>query len=312
MHKTKLSPKYELTTYNPYREEFDVEWEGGVEKELQDLHFSDEEREGGADTEGRQISLDALRAYQWVQNERTRRRGIIAAGDLFDYHAHEEHDARTLANCGPIGVDTRIYQQCMTRDQYAGFLKALEVERTLLQRINVLKKLRMSGKRFLPEGVPSLDATRPKKTKLGYEPRVQDYSLLSLLEQEFCRKFGVTPSQYLTFKELLMRESELYGGVSEQRAIKLLQKPLNEVRHYLSHFDRLGLISRRKIPLPETPPPPPPQLPPPPQTAAATAAAVAAGAVIPTAMSPMLGTSRMHKDSKRHHKHKLKKHHEYS
>ena len=291
VHKTKLASKYEQTTYNPYREEFDIEWEGGVEKELQDLHFTDDEREHGADTEARQISLDALRAYQWVQNERTRRREIIVNADLFDLHAHEEYDAKILENCGNINVDPRIYQQCMTRDQYVEFLKALEVERMLLQRISTLRRLRMSGKRFLPEGVQSLDAMRAKRAKLGYEQNVNEYGLLSANEQDFCRKFSVSSSQYLTIKELLMRESELYGGVSDQRAVRLLQKSLPEVRHYLSHFERLGFISRRKTVLPDTPP--------------------ATATMMPTSVSPMMGTSRTHKEQKKHHKHKPKKHHHH-
>lgn len=242
--------------------------------------------------EGRQISLDALRAYQWVQNERTRRRGIIVNGDLFDYHAHEEYDAKILDNCGKIGVDTRIYQQCMTRDQYVEFLKALEVEQMLLQRINTLKKLRSSGKRFLPENVQSLDAMRAKRTKIGHDLNVAEYSLLSAAEQDFCKKSGVASAQYLTVKELLMRESELYGGVSDQRAARLLQKPPNEVRHFLTHFERLGLISRRKTLLPDTPP--------------------AATAMMTTSVSPMIGTTpRIHKEQKKHHKHKPKKHHHH-
>lgn len=293
VHKTKVYPKHEQATYNMYRKEFDIEWEGGVEKELQDLHFTDDEREHGTDIENRQISLDALRAYQWVQNERTRRREIIEKADLFDYHTYEEYDAKTLEHLKSTGVDMRIYQQFMSRDEYVGFIKALDVERMLLQKISVLKKLRSSGKRTLPEDYQPLDLTRGKKAKLGHEQNTSDYSLLSQNELDFCRKVGVTAAQYLTYKELLTRESVLYGGVSDQRAAKLLQKTPSEARHFLTHFERLGLIIRRKTLLPDTPP-------------AATAAAM-----LPATVSPMIGSSRIHKEQKKHHKHKPKKHHHH-
>lgn len=209
----------------------------------------------------------------------------------------------------------RALMQVAPRKEYEELLHATAIEHDLRRRIDNLQALRAAGIRsYAAAEVYSMDKQRreldrkvgeyddrpmvisrqssglpgrpSKKLKGDLKSKIFTISsmpgscLLSDSERNLCALLHLSPSQYLSTKEVVIRESDLCGGIHRSKVRKLTGLELTKVISLLQYFAENGWIT-----LVTSPPPSP----------------VPAPAAAPAASGESSRSHHKHHHKKRHH-----------
>ncbi|XAR53870.1 hypothetical protein NMG60_11022579 [Bertholletia excelsa] len=147
----------ELSSYNPKRQEFDVEYDNDAEQLLAEMEFKDKDTEVE-----RELKLRVLRIYAKRLDERKRRKDFILERNLLHPNPFEKDlSPEEKAICRRFDVFMRLH----SKEEHEELLKCIIEQHRILKKIHALKEARAAGCRTTREANRYLELKQKRESE---------------------------------------------------------------------------------------------------------------------------------------------------
>ncbi|XP_014241026.1 transcriptional adapter 2-alpha [Cimex lectularius] len=261
-----------LPGHNPYRSDFDVEFDDKAEHILSLLYEPEDQDPAPVepDKQDKQL-IDEMKIalasiYNFRLSERFKRKIIIRNHALIDrrktYNALQRFEISTVGK----NLSTLLHlQRFISGPEFDYLYESLLHQNELKLRIQSYINYREQGIRFL-SGIKTYDALNKKRSKYKAELRynriqldeygfrqvrcaaplvlhnLPGYNLLEEGEKDLCSNARIIPETFYNFKQLLISECKKNNGLRLAQARQLIKIDVNKTRKIYDHLMSSKLI----------------------------------------------------------------------
>eukprot|EP00938_MAST-03A_sp_MAST-3A-sp1_P006939 g6939.t1 len=206
--KKRKSKVAEIAGYMPKRGDFDIEYDNDAELLLADLEFEDHDT-----PEDRKLKLKMLDIYEQKLKVREQMRKIVLEHGLLDFKNHQNRERKYSKAERQIHNAHRCFARFWSAEEHEEYMKGLNKELHLRQRIAELQHYRENGIRSLEEA-EAYDQIRKQKelnlilTKRSglktIAPAQQTSSVLSQMEKRLCTTLNLKHDDFNRIKSHIL------------------------------------------------------------------------------------------------------------
>ena len=248
--KKRKSKVAEIAGYMPKRGDFDIEYDNDAELLLADLEFEDHDT-----PEDRKLKLKMLDIYEQKLKVREQMRKIVLEHGLLDFKNHQNRERKYSKAERQIHNAHRCFARFWSAEEHEEYMKGLNKELHLRQRIAELQHYRENGIRSLEEA-EAYDQIRKQKelnlilTKRSglktIAPAQQTSSVLSQMEKRLCTTLNLKHDDFNRIKSHILSSlpstksvsssSSSGGGETRKQVSKMYNIEIKKVDRLFEFF----------------------------------------------------------------------------